>query len=189
MGTRGTWGFVIDGRELLAYNHCDSYPEGLGDDVLKVARSMALDEMRTAVRALKVVGPEPQEPTAEDIAALAPWTDLSVGERSTSDWYCLTRRMQGDLAATVKSGYFLATGLDWPADSLFCEWGYVIDLDAEAFEVYRGFQTEPHSAGRFADWTPTAHHVGSYYPIGLVASYPLADLPSELPSGLDGDDD
>jgi hypothetical protein len=186
MGTRGTWGFVIDGRELLAYNHCDSYPEGLGDDVLKVARSMAVDEMRTAVRALKVVGPDPQEPTAEDIAALARWTNLNVGEKSTSDWYCLTREMQGDVAATMESGYFLAANPGWPADSLFCEWGYVIDLDAGSFEVYRGFQTEAHSVGRFAERTSDGKD--GYAPIRLIATYPLADLPAELPAGLGSDD-
>lgn len=28
-------------------------------------------------------------------------------------------------------------------DSLFCEWTYIINLDNEQFEVYRGFNKDP----------------------------------------------
>lgn len=38
MGTRGFVGFVIDGQEKIGYNHFDSYPDGLGVDVLSWLR-------------------------------------------------------------------------------------------------------------------------------------------------------
>jgi hypothetical protein len=38
MGTRGTWGFVLDGEEKLTYNHFDSYPDCLGVEVLDALR-------------------------------------------------------------------------------------------------------------------------------------------------------
>ena len=34
MGTRGAIGFRLDGVDKVAYNHFDSYPSGLGADVL-----------------------------------------------------------------------------------------------------------------------------------------------------------
>lgn len=43
MGTRGTWGFVADGDEKLTYNHFDSYPDGLGVDVLDALREKIAD--------------------------------------------------------------------------------------------------------------------------------------------------
>ena len=33
--------------------------------------------------------------------------------------------------------------LEFAADSLFCEWCYVLDLDREQLEIYRGFNKEP----------------------------------------------
>jgi hypothetical protein len=42
MGTRGLIGFVIKGRRRATYNHFDSYPEGLGFDVLRFI--LSLDE-------------------------------------------------------------------------------------------------------------------------------------------------
>src|SRR5205085_10459690 len=72
-------------------------------------------------------------------------------------------------------------GADFPLDSLFCEWAYVIDLDNQKFEVYRGFQTAPHSDGRFAtrfDPADATSVVGeTYYPVRKLVDFSLANLP------------
>ena len=77
---------------------------------------------------------------------------------------------------------------DFPADSLFAEWGYVIDLDGDGmFEVYEGFQKSPHDKGRFAGM----ERDGDYYPVALRARWPLANLPDEasfLEATKDGDE-
>lgn len=175
MGTRGFLGVVVDDEEKITYNHRDSYPEGLGLSMLLNAR--ALVGLGTAVelaRKLRVVD-ERSTPTLEAIEALAPWTDLSVGEQSTSDWYCLTRGTQGRLTAILISGYILdAAG--FPLDSLWCEWGYLIDLDQQRFEVYQGFQEAPHNEGRWGGRTGITRE---YYPVRLVASWSLDELPSD----------
>ncbi len=81
----------------------------------------------------------------------------------------------------------------FPLDSLFAEYGYVIDLDGDGmFEVYVGFQHKPHKLGRFASRdshlteqeaarkaNPRLEALGIYYPVALAARWPLADLPSE----------
>lgn len=40
MGTRGSWGFVLNGKRWETYNHFDSYPSGLGEDLLSWAREV-----------------------------------------------------------------------------------------------------------------------------------------------------
>lgn len=65
-------------------------------------------------------------------------------------------------------------GSDAPMDSLYYEWGYLINVDTATFEVYCGFQKAPHTAGRFAHRSPARD---GYYPVALVAAWPLADLP------------
>lgn len=181
MGTRGFLGFVIDGQEKIAYNHSDSYPEALGVNTLTWLRNVVNVDLGTEVaretaRALRVVTQD-QTPTDEDIERLKPFTNLGVGEQTTVHWYNLLRETQGDPAAILRAGY-IEDAHEFPTDSLFAEWGYVVDLDAETFEVYQGFQKERHDKGRFADRPPYPQSRG-YYPVALVASWPLKDLPSD----------
>lgn len=180
MGTRGFLGFVIDGQEKVAYNHWDSYPDGLGNDILTWLRSAVADRdsVIEKARALRVV-PEHSTPAAEDIEALKGYADISVGSRGLDNWYVLLRRTQGDMALILEAGV-IEDASDFVKDSLWAEWGYIVDLDALRFEVYRGFQQAPHSDGRFANRGPVVHALtGSYYPVALVASWPLNELPTE----------
>jgi hypothetical protein len=186
MGTRGFITFAADGENKTTYNHFDSYPSGLGADALAWARTAAadLDAAREVVRALRVVTDDDQ-PTDEDVERLREFADFEVdrkywdGEkyipRERPSWYQLLRRTQGEPAEMLRAGV-IADASGFPADSLFAEWGYVIDLTAEVFEVYEGFQTHPHKRGRFAEMQPERD---GYYPVRLRRSWPLADLPTD----------
>ncbi|ONK13096.1 hypothetical protein [Streptomyces sp. MP131-18] len=186
MGTRGFITLAVDGENKTTYNQWDSYPEGLGLTVVSWAREAAkdLDAVRKAVTALRVVT-EDDSPTDEDIERLRRFADFEVdrsawnGEtyvpRERPSWYQLLRRTQGDPAAMIRAGV-IESADEFPADSLFAEWGYVVDLTAETFEVYQGFQTRRHRQGRFADMTPERD---GYYPVRLVKSWLLAELPGD----------
>ncbi len=175
MSTRGFISFAVDGETKTAYCHHDSYPDGLGLDVLDWARNADLAAAKTAAQALRVVS-DADEPTAEDIARLAPYTNRGVGNRTeTPDWYQLLRETQGDPAAMLAAGV-IEDASEFPADSLFAEWGYVVDFDAQTFEVYGGFQHGAHTEGRFASEAPNDD---GYYPVRLIKSWPLGDLPDE----------
>lgn len=175
MSTRGFFGFVIDGTEKIAYNHSDSYPSGLGMDVLRWLQSATSDmeHLRKQVAALRVASPGSQ-PTSDDIARLAPHANRNVGSRSLDDWYVLLRETQGDPQATLDAGV-IEDASNFPADSLFAEWGYVVDLDAGVFEVYEGFQRSAHSDGRFASRDGS----DGYAPVRLIASWSFAELPAD----------
>jgi hypothetical protein len=177
MSTRGFLTFVADGVEKTTYNHCDSYPSALGVDVLSWARKADLNAATTAIRNLRVVAPD-SSPTLDDIERLRPYARPDVASRSLDDWYVLLRETQGDPAAMLAAGVILDAS-DFPADSLFAEYGYVVDVDAGTFEVYRGFQHEPHDKGRFAGREPKTGAAGTYYPVAMLASFPLASLPSD----------
>ncbi len=185
MGTRGFLTFVADGVEKTTYNHSDSYPGGLGHDVLTWLRTISdWSAVHKQVNALRVVSDE-SEPTSEDIERLRRFADKGVGSRRLEEWYVLLRLTQGDPAAMLEAGIVLDAS-DFPVDSLFAEWGYVVDLDAAVFEVYRGFQQEPHERGRFAGRGTRPSYSGTYYPVALVKSWPLDQLPADaefFPSG------
>ena len=180
MGTRGFLGIVIDGQEKIAYNHWDSYPSSLGADILTWLRTAItdLDTVIEKARTLRVV-PEHSTPTAEDIVSLNEYADTSVGDKMLDNWYVLLRRTQGNMALTLEAGV-VEDASGFANDSLWAEWGYIVDLDARVFEVYRGFQQSRHSSGRFADREPAMHALtGPYYPVALAASWPLNELPSD----------
>lgn len=190
MSTRGFIGLVVDGEEKIIYNHFDSYPDGLGmemltwlRDVLEVEKwDLKKVDWRGRVRNLKMVDIN-STPTEDQILELAPWSDVSVSNQSLKDWYCLLRKTQGDLGATLAAGYAIDSS-GFPLDSLFAEWGYVIDIDTETFEVYEGFQKKPHHRGRFAHRAPVdverraASGVIAYYPVALRAAWSFNAVPT-----------
>lgn len=162
MGTRGFVTFFADGDEKTAYNQWDSHPSSLGLSVLNWLRLAATDPhaLREKVRALRMV---------QDDA------ELSSAERERLAEVDGNASPAGLFAAGV-----ICDARDFPRDSLFAEWGYVIDLDAGAFEVYRGFRTVPHDKGRFADRPPISRpSVITYYPVARVRSWDLEHLPAE----------
>lgn len=188
MSTRGFVGFVSDRTEKIAYNHSDSYPDALGLDVLKWLRFAVADlddpaggvpSLRESVMALRVVDGE-STPTEGDVERLAGFADLGVSARDPREWYVLLRETQGSPGRMLQAGV-IQDAADFPADSLFAEWGYIVDLDTGVFEVYRGFQQEPHNRGRFADRTPreSTFNVPRYFPVALVHGWRLDDLPSD----------
>lgn len=195
MGTRGFIGFVVDGTEKITYNHNDSYPEGLGVDVLgwlRDAASEGADQITARARSLRVVDPN-SAATPEDVERLREFADLGVSTGYLGEWYVLLRHTQGNPAAILQAGV-VEDAAGFPADSLMCEWGYLVDLDARRFEAYRGFQHESHQDGRFANRPLESYSsgIGPYYPVRLVASWALAELPDDkafLAKFNDGDED
>lgn len=185
MSTRGALGFVADGTEKITYNHSDSYPSGLGINVLTWLRGEHPGYIVRKVQALQVVDGD-TKPTPEQIEALRPYANANVSTGSLEEWYVLLRETQGRPAAILDAGY-LVDGSDFPLDSLFCEYAYVVDTDAGVFEAYEGFQHEPHTDGRFAtrerrsaDVAQETSALGNrYYPARLVASWPLTELPDD----------
>lgn len=184
MSTRGLWGYKHDGIVKVTYNHSDSYPAALGQDVLDFARDSVADlpALRERVDALRLVD-ESDAPTAEDVERLARFADLHVSTQDVREWYVLLRETQGAPDETLDAGVMIDSFL-FGFDSLFCEYGYLIDLDAERFDVYRGFRETPTTDGEWVAESAkpvVAHGIGStYFGIQRVASYPLADLPSVL---------
>lgn len=183
MGTRGAIVLVADEQEKVIYNHYDSYPNGLGEDVLNWLRS-SLDteqETRAAVIALR---PVPKgDPAPEDIERHAETHDPNAS--TGTDWYSLLRHTQGDLAATLRAGLYEPAD-SFPLDSLFCEWAYVVDFDTRVFEVYRGFQQQPPAAGR---WVERDAPENGYHAVDRVIFWKFDELPESVAAELAGEGD
>lgn len=177
MSTRGFITFVVNGETKTAYNHSDSYPDSLGTHVLGWLRKAHEGGSRRLAAELRVVDPL-SKPTDEDIERLKPYSNRGVGTQQMDDWYgVLLRGTQGSPAAMLDAGVIEDAG-QFPADSVFAEYGYVVDFDGRAFEAYRGFQKEPHDKGRFAA-LPLPERANGFHPVALVASWSFDALPTD----------
>jgi len=188
MSTRGTVGFRIGGEDKLTYNHSDSYPSWLGVEILKQIKTMKKKgwaSVKAKVAAIRLVA-EDAKPTPADIKKFGHLANLGVGAQSPDDWYCLLRDFQGDLKGCLTVG-IMTDGSAFINESLFCEWGYVINLDSMKLEVYKGFQSAPHAEGRYGkNLDPKAKEAREaegrdfYYPCALLVEFDLRRLPSEV---------
>lgn len=133
MGTRGTMAFRLDGELKGMYNHWDSYPTGLGNEMLEFLRATAnnREDVLESIRNLTAVDPE-IEPTNEQIEQLSRFADLNVSTRRLTDWYVLLRDTQGNPIKTLMAGFFEPCPVGQE------EWSYVADFDANALEVWEG---------------------------------------------------
>lgn len=198
MGTRGFVGFHIGGSPKVTYNHFDSYPSGLGLEVLAWARKVEENRLwgtvRHAAADLTLVKDDDQPPLEAIEALKDRYGDPTVGAQGMANtvirtWYQLLRGAQGDLDAILECGYMIDSS-EFPLDGLFCEWGYLVNLDGDgSFEVYKGFETAEHDrgvwgtggTGRPQGWQPEKLDYTStiYYPVARVASWPLFNLPDD----------
>lgn len=174
MGTRGIYGFRKNGVDKLSYNHYDSYPDYLGEQIAKFCAGYTLPEMNDLYDKIVMVD-ESAKPTTEQIGqcVAAGLADLSVSTQKVDDWYCLLRNAQGDLTVLdklIKSGgaAYMIDNQEFIKDSLFCEYGYIINLDTNMLEFWVGFQRTPQEGNRYGQ-----EQEDGYYPCALKAVFPL----------------
>lgn len=184
MGTRGFVGFVVGEQVKISYNHYDSYPEYLGVQVFDaVCRWVSGGEIEKRVQQaqdLRLVKDD-DRPTSEDRVRLGVFRQQGVGEAGS--WYELLRDAQGDLDRSLDAGVMIDAE-EFPLDSLYCEWGYLVDFDRRKLEVYEGFQKASPTAGRWSGrealdddrYRRLGHN---YYPCNRIVEFDLGGLPGD----------
>jgi len=184
MGTRHLIAAKVDGEYKLAqYGQYDGYPEGQGVAVLDfLVNKMDRDAFLAALRNCHFV--DWQKDIAPELVRFGADQDCDY-EISFDDYDRFTaahpewsRDTGAKILGIIQSsgGCGLRSSLDFAADSLFCEWAYVLDFDTMQFEVYEGFNKTPLTEKeRFFFLEPKAR--GGYYPVRLRAVWSMDDLP------------
>lgn len=180
MSTRGTIGFVVNEDLKVTYNHSDSYPSELGKNMVEFIKSGW--DMKSMAERIELVDAD-STPTPEQISHCKSWTDLDVSSRDNQDWYCLLRGTHGNLRAYHGDLKYMIDGRDFLADSLFCEYAYLINLHSNKLEFYEGFNKDPKAPGVFArlkvpDYTTDAGRLitADHYGVKLVKEYSFDEI-------------
>ena len=125
--TRGLYGIRKNGVDKLLYSNHDSYPDGLGEAVVKFCRRHSIEELNF------------------------------IFDQSNE-----------------------STDNDFIKDSLFCEHAYIINLDENVLEYWRGFQTTVDKGNRYGEGFQLTYDGSSrYYPCKQKLSLPLKKLPKD----------
>ena len=168
MGTRNLTCVQVDGQYKIAqYGQWDGYPSGQGTDLLQILKEVNLDRLREASRHCSFL-------SKEELSAL-----------DSTDWMKTHPQLSRDHAAKIvklvyeKDGLVLQDQISFAADSLFCEWAYVVDLDKNVLEVYKGFnQLHPPTEDERFHFLKEKCDPG-YYPVKLLATFDLTHLPDD----------
>lgn len=162
MGTRGTYGYRKNKQDKLMYNHYDSYPDGLGQNMLEYIKIYSNKEINDIYDEIKFV---------ED----------------DKNW-----NLSGEMETRIQSREVYLSSFhedktilmpeynDFIKDSLMCEWGYIVNLDTECLEVWKGFQKIPQKDNRYG-----AESENGYYPCKLIAEIPFDDLRKDKVQSLE----
>jgi len=92
-----------------------------------------------------------------------------------------------DLIYKSEKNLKLKNSIDFAADSLFCEFAYVVNLDKDTLEIYKGFNEEPlNETERFYKLPSRVCSSGTlYYPVKFLISVPIKELTNDSMKEID----
>ena len=208
MGTRNLTCVFINGEYKVAqYCQWDGYPSVQGVRVLSFLRGEKVEDRKHYMtkKPIYKIGEVLYEKESFKQSVLnckfIDWAEVDVRWKKTTancsgsvsldeeeemekKYPQLVRNMGALILPYIQKhgGIELTDSIEFSGDSLFCEWAYVIDYDTNVLEVYKGFVKHTHN-GRFAKFfaKKDPKHEGScqYYPIELIKSWDLDNLPTE----------
>lgn len=183
MGTRNLTMLISDGETKVAqYGQWDGYPGGQGLTALSFLNQCDLSKLKEKVSQLSFY-------TNEELDNLQ--KQLDRGDFKDGSFGVIYPEFSRDWGASILEEIYndrikskkLKDEKEFAADSLFCEYCYVIDLDKRTFEVYEGFNKKPLKEGeRFSSmplYKPAHREKVEYYPVKHVKTYSLDSLPNE----------
>ncbi len=190
MGTRNLTMVISNGKTKVAqYGQWDSYPSVQGLTALsflkRVISENKLADFKAKIDSLRWLTKKELAIIDKDENWSTNYPHLSrdggaqilnalfYGEMEVSDYPNPRKVIKVNFNGVIDRG-------DFAADSLFCEWAYVIDLDKGTFEVYEGFNKQPLTeTDRFYPLQANKDKTDEYFPVKLLASFDLNNLPSE----------
>lgn len=187
MGTRNLTCVVKDGEYKVAqYGQWDGYPEGHGLTILRfISDKNNLDKFKLGLEKVRFLDYDGKDKNfVEEYNKACPkyYGDQEKRTPEQVHWFetyksrDIGAKILRNIADSKDEEIILVNNLEFAADSLFCEWAYVVDFDKNTFEVYKGYNKHHLDDGeRFKDMKGE----DGYHPVAYICSFDLDDLPSE----------
>lgn len=186
MSTKGLIGFRHNNADKLIYNHSDSHPDTLGLRVLRELRGVK--NWNVVLDRIESLLPIPEQRQMGEHTSMAEseirraFPDLEY-KGVPQNFYDLYQPLQGTLQPYLDGKLIFAPDAsNFIYDSSHCDWAYIVNLDSDELEVWKGGQLDPdHEDNR---WAEEKNRYGKepgrmgYYPCAMVRRYDLNELPN-----------
>lgn len=191
MGTRNLTIVFMDGEYRVAqYGQWDGYPEGQGLTCLRFIRDqMNEKDFRDALSHIRYIDAEKLQQMWMDYGMDADGSiPIKDADRFRMAFPEFSRDTGAEILTMIQNDRIASNCLEdyltFAADSLFCEWAYVIDFDKRTFEVYKGFNHTPlNESDRFFFLrqyeSDEKYSSGCYHGVRLAKEFSLDDLPDD----------
>lgn len=185
MGTRGLTMVVSKGKTRVAqYGQWDHYPSGQGRTALEFLRNVDFKQFAKKLYRCKFIKRKKQKEIdsfLESMGCANGWMTSAQAEQYKIKFPYLSRDHGAGILRLIMNSVdkeiWLYDHTNFAADSLFCEYAYVIDLDKRTFEIYSGFNTsEVDPSERFAYLNGKTEN--GYGVIRHMKTYSLDNLPT-----------
>lgn len=178
MGTRHLIAVQKDNQYKVAqYGQWDGYLSGQGDSILTFFHENDLETFRSKVDNCFFGTQEQIDEAYAPYTNGDGWMTMEQSDAFKKTEFAHLSRDTGadilDIIMNSEGPLMQVDNIDFAKDSLFCEYAYVIDLDKNVLEVYKGFNNK--SLPKDARFYGPANE--GYYPVRLFKSLDLNDLP------------
>lgn len=188
MGTRHLTCVVKDGEYKVAqYGQWDGYPSGQGIDILtflreQLNRDVFLTNLSQAFQPTEEQIKAWWLEVGHDMESSGGFVDHAIAKKFSKNHPSLSRDTGGEILSLIQDSSDplpVRVYTEFAADSLFCEWAYVVDFDKNTFEVFEGFNHTPLDEDeRFYGVTCDDANKG-YHPVRHRKTYQLESLPTD----------
>jgi hypothetical protein len=171
LGTSGAYGFHKKGIDKITFNKFDSNPSFLGENIVSFIMNNSISEMNDVFERIILVD-DKTKPTEEQISECEDYFEDFYGmisNMSKDNWYALLFKVHGRLSLYKNDLKYMIDNNETIKESVYCQWGYVINLDSNELEVYIGGQREPQN-NRYKVDTPDKY---GFYNCKLFKSIPF----------------
>jgi hypothetical protein len=159
MGTRNLTVVILNKQVKVAqYGQWDGYLDGQGKTIFKFIEQMNTRKFKKALKECRFMTDKEVKQTWTNCGA-EPNSDtvsFDIADKHTEKYPGLSRDTGAKVLQLIQNGTVkeLKNEYEFAADSLFCEFAYVLDMDNKTLEIYKGFnKTKP--KGRFAKMKST----------------------------------
>lgn len=170
MSTRGAFGFTKNGVNKITYNHFDSYPTGLGLDIIAFIMRNNYEEISKIFDKITMVKHN-DIPTVDQLKTLEEYFGSRIDISKVKDMEDIIGSNQ--YITDFQKGFpYMIDDEKFMGNSLFCEYAYIINLDDNTLEVYYGGNCVSQN-NRFSKF---ARQDEDYKEVALVGKIKLNEL-------------